>query len=206
MKGLLYKDFLLLWKNGKTLLFLGLLYMVMGVYSSSSQNSNVFFGILACLMISNVAVTLISVDERDRWNVYSDALPVSRGMYVSSKYILTLTMDSGLVALSTLSLLCTKDPSLTLEMLNIVLAISFLLPALMLPVVFWLGAEKGRLAYIVICGLIAGGSTVVGIALRGGRYVGADFGGKLWTAGLISTALFFLSWPISMKLYEKREF
>lgn len=206
MKGLLYKDFLLLWKNCKSLLLIALLYIGLSAFGYSGQR--VLFIFLACLMVGSASTTLISVDERDKWNIYSDALPVSRGMYVSSKYILTLAGLTGLLALSGLVMLLGEGSS-SLGMLCVMWVMSFGIPALMMPVMFWLGAEKGRIANMIVSGLVAGGSSVIVIISVAGNFdypAGIAFGAIPWTAGLVSTALFFLSWPISMKLYEKREF
>lgn len=204
MKGLLYKDFLLLWKNCKSLLLIALLYIGLGAFGYASQR--VLFIFLACLMVGSASTTLISVDERDKWIVYSDALPVSRGMYVSSKYILTLAGLTGLLALSGLGMLLGEGGS-SLGMLCVMWVMSFGIPALTLPFVFWLGMEKGRIVNMIVSGLVAGGSSVVVIISAAGNFEAVTaFGAIPWTAGLVSTALFFLSWPISMKLYGKREF
>lgn len=209
MKGLLYKDFLLTWKNCKFHMIMALIYIVITAMGYYNTSTTVLFGVLACMMISNAALTLITVDERDKWPVYSDALPVSRGMYVSSKYLLTFTMQLVVVALSALSLLVAKDVSFALGMLSIVWTMSFLMPALMLPLAFWLGPDKGRIAYAVVAGLTAAVTTGLLVIFQSGE---VNFSGDMTstamplTAGLVDMALFALSWPISIKLYARRKF
>ena len=77
-------------------------------------------------------------------------------------------------------------------------------PAILMPVIFRLGVEKGRLFYFVLVGAVCAAAVIFGsgqnpvnpaarIALPG------------WITILVSLAIFLLSWPLSIALYKKRE-
>ena len=94
MKGLLLKDFYLLASYCKSFLLISAVFI--GLFAV--EPSNFFFLLMLCIMLGMLPTTLLSYDEREHWNVYSQVFPVTRGQYVSVKYLIGL-LCSVLVAL-----------------------------------------------------------------------------------------------------------
>ena len=90
MKGLLLKDFYLMAGYCKSFLLVSAVFIGLFVV----EPSNFFFLLMLCIL----PTTLLSYDEREHWNVYSQVFPVTRGQYVSVKYLIGL-LCSVLVAL-----------------------------------------------------------------------------------------------------------
>ena len=85
----------------------------------------------------------------------------------------------------------------------LLLPLGLLGPALLLPVVFWLGVEKGRLLYFVLVGLVC----AAGVFFTAGTDVAAVTSREL--PGLVvvpvCVLVFALSWGLSIVLYRRRE-
>lgn len=95
MKGLLKKDAYLLFKIGKPFFLIYIVFLAVLFYSGS----NISLSLFPCLMAGIFPVTLISYEERDKWQSYSALLPVSRAKLVSEKYVFTLLLLCGWFAL-----------------------------------------------------------------------------------------------------------
>ena len=90
------------------------------------------------------------------------------------------------------------------ELPGLLLPMGLVGPAILMPVIFRLGVEKGRLFYFVLVGAVCAAAVIFSsgqnpvnpaarIALPG------------WITILVSLAIFLLSWPLSIALYKKRE-
>ena len=97
MKGLLRKDLYMAAAFCRTYLLILVVFLAVGAVN----NENSFFLIYPMIIGVMLPVSLIGYDERFKWHVACDALPVSRAQAVSSKYILTLLIV-GLVFLLTM--------------------------------------------------------------------------------------------------------
>ena len=78
MKGLLKKDAYLLFKIGKPFFLICIVFLAVLFYSGS----NISLSLFPCLIAGIFPVTLISYEERDKWQSYSALLPVSRAKLV----------------------------------------------------------------------------------------------------------------------------
>ncbi len=209
MKALLLKDWYMALRYCKA--YLLIIAVFVGI--SASAGITFFYGFYACLMAGMVPVTLMSLDERGKWTVYSLTLPYTRARLVSAKYVF-----GGLGQLAVLLLLGITqgvkmylDGSFTpvglLSFMSVLLFVSCLVSSVNLPFVFRYGVEKGRIWYYVILvlsfgvsGALGGIFTVVG--------VGAGFGAFGVLTPVFAVAgpgVYALSWLLSVKLYEKRE-
>lgn len=206
MKGLLYKDILLFWKYCKSIIVIAGLCLFASVVANKD---NFFLVVYPCVLGVNGVITLISSDERNKWNVYSDAMPVSRRMRVSSKYLVCLIIQMALLILTVgIQLLVEKATgnfawAAVNYMIGTMSVVAFAAPAAMLPWVFALGVEKGRIAYIIMMGLVFGFGAVI---------LEPDMERKVlemetwpWIMCAVSVILYFISWLVSVKLFEKRE-
>ena len=149
MKALLLKDGYVLCKQLKFLLLALIIFCVMPGLSASA------FSMIYVIMLP---ITTLSYDERSKWNQLSAMMPYTTRQIVVSKYLLGYIGAGAVALLSCISQVIftrgtAEDLVVTVLMLPCVGAI--ILSAL-LPVMIRLGTEKGRLAYILTVGLLAG--------------------------------------------------
>ena len=203
MRGLLWKDVRLMRSYCRSVALLVVVFLAVALVSP-----NTFFFIYPCLIVSMIPMTLYSCDEKERFCAYCLTLPISRRQYVSGKYLLGLLSTAAMLILSVLvCLLKTRlDSSFSLHsiagLLTASAALSFLAPAVCFPLLFRFGADKGRTLYLVVIGLTCAASAIVACspplrtALQGGT--GA-------VAAVIPLLLYAASWPLAIRLYEKRD-
>lgn len=201
MKGLIRKDLYMAWAYLKVFLGFILLFLIVGGISGEND----FYLIYPMIIGMILPVSLVSYDERFKWNIACDALPCSRAQVVSAKYLLTL-MAVGVIFLLTmlaqgLRLAASGDLSPLRQLAGVLIPLGLLGPALLLPVIFWLGVEKGRLLYFVLVGMVC----ALGVML------GSDMSERLavlpdWLAIVGSLLLYAASWLLAVRLYEKRDF
>ena len=208
MKGLLLKDFYQAAKYCRSYLLICLVFLGISLFA---PDSNGFFVVYPCLLASMVPVNLISYDTASRWEIMSLTLPYSRAQLVSAKYLVGLICQTGIILLTVLcqglkmgavgGFSVTELGTLVVTLLSIAL----LLPALMLPLIFKLGVEKGRVFYLSGIGVM--------MAVCGIGYAQFAQAGIRWSVSvppvvlpLISIVLYVLSWRLSIHFYESREF
>ena len=217
MKALLYKDFCVLKKVLRLYLLFFVLYGLMAVFN---EDSGFLAGVLL-VMAGMLPLTALASDEQGNFGRFGQVLPVSLRAMVGEKYLLGLiSMAAGggvsLLLLMVIELL--HGGGFTGEMLAVqlltvgvlVLACGVLL-AVMLPLGFWLGVEKARLA-------VVGGAVVlillVGVVVeRGSRYFQLESGFVQQHFALVAlcavaavAALLAISFAAACRLYGKREF
>ena len=217
MKALLYKDFCVLQKVLRLYLLFFVLYGLMAVFN---EDSGFLAGVLL-VMAGMLPLTALASDEQGNFGRFGQVLPVSLRAMVGEKYLLGLiSMAAGggvsLLLLMVIELL--HGDGFTGEMLAaqlltvgvLVLACGVLL-AVMLPLGFWLGVEKARLA-------VVGGAVVlillVGFVVeRGSRYFQLESGFVQQHFALVAlcavaavAALLAISFAAACRLYGKREF
>lgn len=155
------------------------------------------------IVISSIVSTLMSYDERTGWDQYCRTLPCSRGQLVGVKYLMVLLLQLVLLGLMSLvlgvkNLYLGRPVAQDWEILPLMLGISLGMTAAILPFLFWMGVEKGRMAYyaafVVAC--------MVGVPLLGmwGEIARPGW----WILALAVLAGFALSWRISLRLYGKK--
>ena len=81
MKALILKDLYQLKAYCKSLLLLVCVFTLVIPFS----DENLFFCIYPVMMISMLPMTLLSYDERTKWNCYCAALPFRRSQIVTAK-------------------------------------------------------------------------------------------------------------------------
>lgn len=142
MKGLLLKDLMNLKKQAVIYLAFILFY---GLVSFSNNNVS-FIGGMICMVSAMMPLTALSFDERANWDKYALTMPVSRRDIVLGKYVLGLLCATGGLAILLLFQLVLPDKAEEDWMVIFTLyAASIFYLALLLPVLFKLGVEKGRI-------------------------------------------------------------
>lgn len=152
------------------------------------------------LLAGVIPYTMYAYDERERFNVYCDVMPVSRKSYVSAKFILGLAAVIAASALTIAASLLSpiaECPYPTSLVLFQALTPGLLTMAIMLPLGFRFGAEKGRLVMVLVFALF--------FAASYGIHSTATLAINSLGLMLVIAALLALSWLLSQRIYEKKE-
>ena len=206
MRGLLLKDFYMLLKYGK-------IFFVVVILCSAlifvGENSSFYF-IYPSFLCGMMSMTLIGYDEREKWNIYSRTLPYSQTQLVSVKYLIGFAFQSvvWLISISVYAVHMIQNGTFVLEtyllLISVFFAVSSVGQIFILPFIFALGVEKGRIAYYVVIGVIfALGAIITEIPFPTWEVTNTN-----WIAGMVFVGilvLYLVSWKISVELYKKRE-
>ena len=203
MKGLLLKDTYMTVRLCRMFLLLDVVFLGVWMFG----NGDFFFLTYPCLLTTMVPMTLISYDEREKWDVFAATLPYSRAQIVSCKYLIGLCLSVLILAVAAVGQLFRRTPGGTAEfltMLPVLLSACLLAPAVLYPFVFRFGAEKGRVVYYVVIAVVCGGSVVLQNT-EVASLLGSLSVGSLPAGVLIAAAVYAGSWLLSIRLYAKRE-
>lgn len=203
MKGLLKKDLYMLWAYCRIYLLLLPLFLLAGYF----QPDTFFFAVYPSIIVGMLPATLLSYEEKCKWDLFCLTLPVPRWKVVAEKYLLSvlgtgmITLISAIVQFGIFLQSRPFDYEGYQAILTLLITLGFGGPSLLLPVVFRLGMEKGRLAYY----FVVGGACAIGGILT-------VFTERIRLPQLPSLAIvlaclvmFLLSYLLSIQFYEKRE-
>ena len=210
MKGLLLKDWYLITRYCRAFFVLDLVFIPISLYQAYDTHQYFsLFLIYPCLLAALLPITLYSYDEREKWCSYSAALPVSRAQYVSAKYTV------GLLSMAAVLLVCITAHEVARRIVpwNVVgdyaslllgvASLSLAAPAVVMPLMLRFGAEKGRIIYYVMIGVICAVTLMMinddgGVVTAIGQPIGIP------AACVLALALYAGSWLLSIFLYRKR--
>lgn len=208
MRALLYKDLLALLKYCRFHLVLCGIFLVATAFLGNMEFMRTYVLVFTGMM----PATLIAYEESERWDRTVQTMPLSRRMIVTEKYLVGLLLQltaTVLVGFSWVAQMLREGQFDTVALMSellMTLALAVTMPSLMLPVVFKMGAERGRMATtLVLCGamaVIVGGTVALGSI---GALVNADaFVMPLAVAAVV--LMYPVSWLVAVRWYEKREF
>ncbi|MCE5188930.1 MAG: ABC-2 transporter permease [Eubacteriales bacterium] len=150
MKGLLVKDFYTMLRQMKLYL---LFILVLSILPNMSLSG------LAVVYAAMLPITALAYDERSKWDSLAATMPYSSTDMVLSKYILGYLGVAASCVLTFLIELITgliKHVPFSAEQGVAILFVGcagWILLAVNLPFMFWLGVEKGRAVYFVLIAL-----------------------------------------------------
>lgn len=216
MTGLIWKDFLVMRKALKSYVLLIGVYILLAYLDFFDYSFIITFiqVVLAVLPISAFAY-----DEQSKWDRYAMSLPLGRRGVVGARYLFVLaltllTMAAGLAGTALLYLARQSDPLEMFVTLMVSTAIGLLIPTILLPLSYKLGAERARpyLYAIIFIPVIA----VVLLAKAGvldmSMLKGMDLLAPTALAGgsallpLAGLALLFVSYLISCRVAAGKEY
>lgn len=217
MRGLLVKDLLILCKRKQNLI----MFLFLSIFLSFVTGGYFILGYLPFLLI-NVAISTISYDEMDNGYSFLFSLPVSRQKYVLSKYVLMASVNiiSCMLAFILACLInpYINNPMSIAEYVSAILVICplfMLIISLLIPLHFKFSAEKLRVVYMVVYGMIL--LLVFGVKIIAEK-MGIDAAvlnqnlltvskGFLYILGIIIfSALIYVSYLCSFKIINKKDF
>lgn len=210
MKGLIKKDFLLVKANSKQMLIIFAVYLML-IFQGTMDVTFVVPLIGIMLFIST-----FSYDDFNNWNPYAVTLPGGRENVVKAKYIasIILTVILSVVALTLgigvtyIKLNCINIEEVLSSLMGTMLS-SVIIISLLYPIIFKFGATNGR---IILFAVVFG---IAGICALLAQFI--DFTpiinmiNKLDNCALIvipiiSIILLSISYLISNKIYQKKEY
>ena len=195
MKALLYKDVCVLYKQLKILLIALLAFCFMPGLSAS---------VFALVYVIMLPITTLSYDERSKWSQLAAMMPYTSRQLVLSKYLLGYIGTAIVMVLTAVARLFTGgDGGTSLLTLFLTPGVGALILAVLLPVMIRLGTEKGRLAYILTVGLLAG----VSAGLEPGKLPALTASPAMVLAVAYGAVvlLSMLSIRLSIRFYEKQK-
>ncbi|MDO5794652.1 MAG: ABC-2 transporter permease [Turicibacter sp.] len=214
MKGLILKDLLNLKKAIKTMLIVGIAYSIF----FSTVQPTFLTGILT-LLFSMQSLSSFSYDEYAKWDSYALTFPISRKDLILSKYILFMTFP---IIGSVLSIILSTIIGLFKQTLMVeeifASAMGFLfsmeiLFLIILPLIFKFGIERGRIMITIV------GFSIFGILFLVIKLIQALNLPFLsleqiyaltpiipWIALVMVALIAYLSYQVSLRIVEKKEY
>ncbi len=203
MKGLIIKDILNLKKQAKLIGILTLFYL----FFSVATENNSMFGAMVLVLFAMMPITAISYDERANWDKYALTMPVSRTHMVLSKYVLGLVLSVFAFILNLIAQIAlgTEMNIENIITISVMFSISIIFISLLLPIMFKLGVEKGRMMMFMVLML----PTLIIILFS--KLIDAPPTEEMMMKALyilpfITIILYISSIFISINIYKKKEF
>lgn len=216
MRGLIDKDIRLLLKRKQTLiLFLGIV-IVMSLMTPGEMLVGYFSFLIVILIVGT-----ISYDEFDNGTAFLMSLPISRKLYVQSKYLLCIigelsawTIGFCIYVLSGFIRKVPVNIGEELPTIAIMIPIVMLMVDLLLPIQLKFGMEKSRVVMATFCVVVA----VIIYVSYNYSLSGAAVDDIIATINAISPSVYlivgfvlfilvtYLSYIISVKVIKKKEY
>ena len=217
MKGLLIKDLSLIKMQGRFLVIVAFL----GVFMALNADNPTFVIGFMSYMGAIFTMNTISYDEFENGNAFFFLFPITRKMYAMEKYVFGIIFGGIMSAFSTVLCVIFELCSGFGNFVSIAEAALWTIPmllvmlAVVIPIQLKFGGEKGRIVTIAAIGVAVGlGIAVVKLVnsenfdlnglYRIVSFLESNF--ILPAAFLISCALLFISYRISVHIVEKKEF
>ena len=198
MKGLIIKDLYLAKKYCRSLALFVVIFSLMQFMNSE----NILFVLMPVMVGGILPVTLIAYDEQAKWTEFAGTLPCTKSEYVEGKYVIGL-MGFTATALITLivHIICAGTANVG-AFVGIIGLIGLIPASILLPLVFRLGVNKGRIFYYIILGGFAG---LIGVkaGIDGGSGI-SDLGGT-WLFLPAALIVYALSCLLSVRLYNSKK-
>lgn len=209
MKGLILKDLYNLKKQTKLFVILGIFYILFGILQKNPS-----FGIVICtVFLIILPITAYSFDERDKWNSLAVTMPVKRSHLVLSKYILAGIFTLVGLAFSAVCALAVAAAGTEVSVRELVLSalvsagVGITGLSLVLPVVFKLGTEKGRIFMMAVFLIPSMMIVVIGRLYPDYRFTVTPELMRILPFAAVGLLVFILivSMAVSVRIMQKKE-
>lgn len=202
MSALLLKDLYMLKKYCRSTLLMVVIFWGAAIFAA---DGNLFWIFFPVIVGSITPATLLSYDEKFRWDIYCDTMPISRACAVTEKYVLTLAsvllLTLGSAAAQCLAALKGgSEPAGLAAIAALVFSVGLFAPAVMLPAVYKFGIEKGRIVYYFCVGC----GCAIPFILPKGSLSGEMPALSVFLFPLLAAVLFAASWALSTAIYRKK--
>lgn len=204
MKGLFYKDVLMLTRSFRAYLAMTLFFIIL----ATIRPDNSFWAVYGTFFFVTLVSSLMAVDEQSRWLSYCDILPLKRRDIINERYLLSLILTAVLVVLFLILSLIFRhaDMPTVLVTAGMMVALSLLAISVSMPINVKFGTAKGQMVrmtviiVMVACGMFiinyAGPITAILLQVKASIL--------LFSAAAVIILIFALSWLLSIRIYEKK--
>ena len=146
MTGLIMKDFLVMRKMLRSYLLMIVVYTILAYLDFFDYSFIITF---VQVILAVMPISAFAYDEQSKWDRYAISLPVGRNRVVGARYLFVLlltlfTVAMGLAGTALLYLVQQADPLEMFVTLMVSTAIGLLIPTILLPLSYKLGAERAR--------------------------------------------------------------
>lgn len=208
MKGMILKDLYTMRSYLRTMGFMFVFYLVLGMTTGNTGFFAGFVGVLCIIM----SISSFSYDQAAQWDVYGASLPISRRQMVGAKYLLALLLAFVGMVVSAISYLLfalvTHNGGLN-DTLSSALGAGcsgILMVGLIFPVIYRFGVEKSRLVMLIF------GACVMAVIFfsaqagtQGIRITDTQIQYALWASPVLLIAGLVFSYRLSCRFFEQKE-
>ena len=181
------------------------------ILSLSGSSSAAFVIPFAAMGIAVLPCPLFAADAQSRFESYRLTLPVKRRT-IADAYYLTVLLLTVILLLFSLLMLLRNQMDLKLYYLSNLTAYCLLMPAVFLPLTLRFGRIAGMIAAMIVLVLYMMAFpmmilvAILTMPTEGAVTVSASYSWYELLPGPVVTVLFSVSWLLSRRLIEKREF
>lgn len=202
MGGLILKDLYGLKQQLKIYIIIAVVWLLIAVTTRDMS----FFSGLVMMFTFLVPITSLAYDEKSRFDAYALTMPVKRSDIVLSKYLLSL-ICGAVCALAGffVNVICMNDIFETTVVTLILLCVGIFFSSIVLPLLFRFGVEKGRtimMAVLLLPVILTLLFSKFDVAIPENEFIKFS----LLFVPVLTAVVFFVSFQISKKIYEKKEF
>ena len=207
MKGLIIKDFYQLKSYMRVFLFVILFCIIMGFTGEDA----VFMTYYPGVMVGMMPITLYAYDEKEKFHALLATLPIKKHTYVTAKYILgfLLILLACIATGSVQGMKMLQAGNFVFSdfgmVMALALAVSLVPPAIVLPLIFLFGAEKGRFLNIVV---IVIAISLINVFMDMGSDFSIILNAEQMVLAIIAAAvlIYVISWAVTAAIFEKKEY
>ncbi|MGN0386936.1 MAG: ABC-2 transporter permease [Lachnospiraceae bacterium] len=217
MRGLLEKDFRLLWKRKNYLLMIGVLVVLF-----STTMDGYFIASYVPIICVLLTVSTISYDEFDNGYPFLMVLPITPKTYAVEKYVLA-AITGGISFLFTIILFVVEtllqnqpiDMAVLMEKLVVFVPFYVTLISILVPTQLKFGSEKSRVVILLIAGIVflavILGKKIISLTPEGmtgitGRLQSIPDETFLWTGVVLLVFFAWISAGISISIMNHKEY
>ncbi|MEF9974351.1 MAG: ABC-2 transporter permease [Clostridia bacterium] len=203
MKALLIKDWYVISRSMRFFLIILLLFALL---------PGMNFGVFALVYTIMLPVNAMAFDERAKWDRYAGAMPFSRRTMVVEKYVLGYLSALGAMGFMGMSALIGRIAQGTamaqsLALMPMLVGSALILQAFSMPIMFKMGVEKGRPAYMIMIVLAAAFIAFAGASGASDfpQPLGVALSAAAYIVPLVALIAQGASIWLSMRIYAKKE-
>lgn len=222
MKGIFLKNWIVLWGG---LRFNLVLFTIAGLIFAVAGQMNTFGSIFSGIFLCSMVMGIMEYNERSKWELYSDVLPVGRTGTVKGFYLFSISYFAAFSVLAVLvCVLFTacmpmySDPAALLLTPIMTFFVPTLIFTLTLPILFKFGYKVFRVIFLVLLGFFGGiGGFFLGFLVDDEYSLASSALAQIWSVDFFSVlpwilaaaaavlVLYFLSMLLSARLYKTVE-
>ena len=213
MKGLLIKEMINLKYYGKTLLFLAVFFMILGIIQQSVLAFLIMLSFMTLVLVLIVNMNSISIDDSAKWNCYVATMPLNRSDIVKSKYLFSLIFAVCCAVITAfvtflIGLFLPPVPAgVILGILGIILLFLCLILSIVFPLLYKFGVEKSRfiiMGIVVIPSLLPALLQAMHIPFPSMEQL-TSYSWVLFLLPVVILLLLYASYRLSAHIFQKKE-